>query len=117
MNVKYLLFFLLMGGMISCQSSDEYSEETQEPEKEQEEESACQAWQDFVSRSERNVLLDFSYAGYKRGEMAPPDIWTLGYKKYDITKYGAVPDDGKSDRAAFMRVLEEMVSKLSLSLN
>lgn len=59
MNVKYLLFFLLMGGMISCQSSDEYSEETQEPEKEQEEESACQAWQDFVSRSERNVLLDF----------------------------------------------------------
>ena len=55
MNVKYLLFFLLMGGMISCQSSDEYSEETQEPEKEQEEESACQAWQDFVSRSERNV--------------------------------------------------------------
>ena len=55
MNVKYLLFFLLMGGMISCQSSDEYSEETQEPEKEQEEESACQAWQDFVSRSERNT--------------------------------------------------------------
>ena len=108
MNVKYLLFFLLMGGMISCQSSDEYSEETQEPKKEQEEESTCQAWQDFVSRSERNVLLDFSYAGYKRGEMAPPDIWTLGYKKYDITKYGAVPDDGKSDRAAFMRVLEEI---------
>ena len=33
MNVKYLLFFLLMGGMISCQSSDEYSEETQEPKK------------------------------------------------------------------------------------
>ena len=48
MNVKYLLFFLLMGGMISCQSSDEYSEETQEPEKEQEEENTCQAWQDFV---------------------------------------------------------------------
>ena len=34
--------------MISCQSSDEYSEETQEPEKEQEEENTCQAWQDFV---------------------------------------------------------------------
>lgn len=31
-----------------------------------------------------------------------------GYKVYDVTKYGAVPNDGKSDREAFMKVLAEI---------
>ena len=38
-----------------------------------------------------------------------PEIETLtaqGYKVYDVTdpKYGAIPNDGKSDRVAFMKV-------------
>ena len=62
------------------------------------------------------MLLDFSYAGYKHGEIAPPETETLiaqGYKVYDVTdpKYGAIPNDGKSDRAAFMKVLEEIASE------
>lgn len=60
------------------------------------------AWEKFVHRTDDNVLLDFSYAGYDHGETAPPDIWSLGYKKYDVTDFGAVPDDGKSDRQAFL---------------
>ena len=60
--------------------------------------------------------MDFSYAGYKHGEIAPPETETLiaqGYKVYDVTdpKYGAIPNDGKSDRAAFMKVLEEIASE------
>lgn len=46
-----------------------------------------------------------------RGETAPPDVEMLiaqGYKVYDVTKYGAVPNDGKSDREAFMKVLAEI---------
>lgn len=42
---------------------------------------------------------------------APPDVEMLiaqGYKVYDVTKYGAVPNDGKSDREAFMKVLAEI---------
>ncbi|WP_303033857.1 DUF4955 domain-containing protein, partial [Bacteroides acidifaciens] len=72
---------------------------------------ATTAWTEYLSGDDKNVLLDFSYAGYMRGETAPPDVEMLiaqGYKVYDVTKYGAVPNDGKSDREAFMKVLAEI---------
>lgn len=72
---------------------------------------ATTAWNEFVGGKDTNVLLDFSYAGYMNGEAAPPEATTLvaqGYKVYDVTKYGAIPDDGKSDREAFMKVLAEI---------
>lgn len=72
---------------------------------------ATTAWTEFVSGDDKNVLLDFSYAGYMRGETAPPtteELVAQGYKIYDVTKYGAVPNDGKSDREAFMKVLAEI---------
>ncbi|MDE5852006.1 MAG: DUF4955 domain-containing protein, partial [Alistipes sp.] len=64
------------------------------------------AWREFCDGSADNVLLDFSYAGYKHGEVAPPDVSTLGYTTYDVTKYGAIANDGKSDRAAFIKTIE-----------
>lgn len=70
-----------------------------------------QAWTEFEQKSVNNVLLDFSYAGYMHGESAPPEAaeWMgKGYKVYDVTRYGAVPDDGKSDREAFLQVLAEI---------
>lgn len=69
--------------------------------------STTQAWNDFQAGNSKNVLLDFSYAGYNHGETAPADINSLGYKIYDITDYGAVANDGKSDRAAFISALED----------
>lgn len=51
-------------------------------------------------------VQDFSYAGYMHGETAPPDVYSLGYKIYDVTEYGAVPDDGISDRDAFIKTLD-----------
>lgn len=62
----------------------------------------CREWNDFVAGTADNVLLDFSYAGYKHGETAPPDVYSLGYKVYNVCDYGAVPNDGKSDRQAFL---------------
>lgn len=64
------------------------------------------AWREFCNGSADNVLLDFSYAGYKHGEVAPPDVSTLGYKEYNVCDYGAKPNDGKSDRAAFIKTIE-----------
>ena len=52
-------------------------------------------------------LLDFSYAGYMRAETAPCDVYSIGYEIYDVTKYGAVPGDGKSDRDAFLAALDD----------
>ena len=66
----------------------------------------CKLFDDFVKGSEDNMLLDFSYAGYNYGESAPPEASALGYKVYDVTDYGAIPNDGKSDRDAFLACVE-----------
>ena len=48
----------------------------------------AQAWQYFSSKSEYNVLLDYSYAGYMHGEVAPPDVNMLsGYTTVNVQEY------------------------------
>lgn len=73
------------------------------------------AWQKFVNNADDNVLLDFSYAGYHHGTELPVDerdvnvlAQKLGYKVYNVCDYGAVHDDGKSDRKA----LEDIINKI-----
>ena len=73
------------------------------------------AWQKFVNNADDNVMLDFSYAGYHHGTELPVDerdvnvlAKKLGYKIYNVCDYGAVPDDGKSDRKA----LEDIIAKI-----
>ena len=73
------------------------------------------AWQKFVNNANDNVLLDFSYAGYHHGTELPVDekdvnvlAKKLGYKVYNVCDYGAIPDDGKSDRKA----LEDIINKI-----
>lgn len=53
-------------------------------------------------------ILDFSYAGYMHGEIAPPKVSTLGYQEYDITAYGADPETGTNDRQAFLNLLTDI---------
>ena len=65
---------------------------------------AAGAGSDEVACAEH--LLDFSYAGYMHAETAPCDVYSLGYEIYDVTEYGAVPGDGKSDRKAFLDALD-----------
>ena len=71
------------------------------------------AWDKFVNNADDNVLLDFSYAGYDHGKTLPKDYSDvnemakeLGYKIYNVCDYGAVPDDGKSDRDALLKVIK-----------
>lgn len=66
----------------------------------------CQLYKDFLAKNEDNLLLDFSYAGYNHGESAPLEASAWGYTVYDVTDYGAVANDGKSDRAAFIACVE-----------
>lgn len=73
------------------------------------------AWQKFVNNADDNVLLDFSYAGYHHGTEQPVDerdvnvlAQKLGYKIYNVCDYGAIPNDGISDRAA----LEDIIDKI-----
>ena len=69
---------------------------------------ACAAWRNFKAGSDDNVLLDYSYAGYKHGEVAPPDAWGLGYKVYNVLDYGLDPTGATSSRAAFVNLLTEL---------
>jgi len=69
---------------------------------------ACSAWRSFAAGREDNVLLDFSYAGYKRGEEAPADGFALGYKVYNVVDYGADPTGASSSRSAFKSLLAEL---------
>lgn len=52
------------------------------------------------------AFVDYSYAGYRRSESAPQEGVPEGYEVYDVTDYGAVPDDGISDREAFLNTLK-----------
>lgn len=75
-------------------------------------------WQDYINGRESNVLLDFSYAGYKYGQ-EPQDAFKLGYTVYMVTnpKYGAIPDDGQSDREAFIKVLTDALGEPKIDAN
>lgn len=94
---------------------------------------SSEAWKKFMMKAEDNVLLDFSYAGYMHGEVAPPDVridfdtpladasgnkyyngYITGgaqgsaiYKVYNIEDYGANGNDEVSDRPALIKILKE----------
>lgn len=66
-------------------------------------EGSATAWQNFLSGNE-NILLDYSYAGYKHGEGTPPDAFAMGYTVKNIKDYKV---NGVSDRQAFINILAE----------
>lgn len=94
---------------------------------------SANAWKKFMMKAEDNVLLDFSYAGYMHGEVAPPDVridfdtpltdaagnkyyngYLTGgaqgsaiYKVYNVEDYGANGNDEVSDRPALIKILKE----------
>lgn len=69
---------------------------------------AALAWRNFKAGTADNVLLDYSYAGYKHGEEAPADVWGLGYKVYNVVDYGADPTGVRSSRGALTALLKEL---------
>ena len=57
-------------------------------------------------------LIDFSYAGYKNGTEGIPE--DFGYTVYNVTDYGATPDDGRSDSAGIRAALSAASSGWSI---
>ncbi len=49
-------------------------------------------------------LIDYSYTGYKNGEAAIPEVSAVTV--FDVTDYGAVPDDEKSDTEGIKAALD-----------
>ena len=68
-------------------------------------ENSATAWQNFLSKNEQNVLLDYSYAGYMHGEVAPPDGFAWGYEVVNVKEY--MESNKLGAREAFIKLLKE----------
>lgn len=64
-----------------------------------------EAWNKFVAGSSDNVLLDFSYAGYRHGEEEAPDGFAFGYKIENVKE--RMLQKNMSARAAFLDIINE----------
>lgn len=67
-------------------------------------------WQKFVAAQktgEPTLLLDFSYAGYRHAETGVPMVT---HKVFNVVDFGAVADDGKSDREPFEKAIAAAVA-------
>lgn len=65
-----------------------------------------QVWKSYAGakkQGHRAELIDYSYVGYHRGEKAIPDVQA---QRFDVTKYGAVANDGKSDKKAIQKAVD-----------
>lgn len=70
-------------------------------------------WEDFVQAKKNGteaILPDFSYAGYHRGEIGVPDV---KHKVFNVQDYGAVANDGKSDRQAIEQAVAAAIANQS----
>lgn len=65
----------------------------------------AQAWKKYLMQTEDNVLTDYSYAGYDRGESAPKDGFAWGYKVCNVKQ--RMEQDGLTALEAFTRILDE----------
>ena len=68
-------------------------------------------WKEYIEKrksGEETLLADFSYAGYAWGEKPVPDV---DYPIFNVQDYGAIPNDGKSDRAAFEAAIGDAQKK------
>ena len=68
-------------------------------------------WKEFVHDANNNsssTLLDFSYAGYRHGEESIPEV---NYPVYNVCDYGAIPNDGLSDREAVEKAIKTASQK------
>ncbi len=69
------------------------------------ERNVSQTWLDFVAAQEKGeaaLIPDYSYAGYHFGEKGVP---TVEGTIFNVCDYGAVANDGKSDREAFQAAI------------
>ncbi|MFY0715256.1 DUF4955 domain-containing protein [Seonamhaeicola sp. NFXS20] len=62
-----------------------------------------QNWVDAQVNGTEPILPTFSYAGYHNGEVGLPTSFTQPI--FDVTEYGAVPDDSISDKSAIISAI------------
>ncbi|WP_394971105.1 DUF4955 domain-containing protein [uncultured Croceitalea sp.] len=87
MTKGVFLIFLSIGLLFSCKAQQ------------------STVWTNFVKAKETGQtpnIPDFSYAGYKYGELPIPHV---SYKVFNILDFGALPNDGMSDKKALQKAI------------
>ena len=67
----------------------------------------CDLWEEYEAAQKNggeSTLLDFSYAGYDFGERGVPSVDS--YVVFNVQQYGAIPNDGLSDRLAVQAAID-----------
>ena len=115
-NIKLLLFAAVLTSLVAACEDKPTMPEIPTPggggpdvDKPQ---NVSQTWLNYLYQNDENILVDYSFAGYKYGEVEPPAVETLGYTTYNITdaKYGAIPNDNLSDQAAFEMAMKDAIA-------
>ncbi|MGQ1891076.1 DUF4955 domain-containing protein [Thermophagus sp. OGC60D27] len=86
MKIKWLFLFFIFSISLSAQNSV--------------------LWEDFVEKKTKGgipVLPDFSFAGYHFSEKG---ISKVEYRIFDVTEFGAIPDDEVSDKTAIRKAVK-----------
>lgn len=65
----------------------------------------AEAWRRFIMKTDDNVLLDYSYAGYNHGESAPADGFAWGYKVINV--YDVMTENSLTEREALEKILDD----------
>ncbi|TXE06293.1 DUF4955 domain-containing protein [Seonamhaeicola algicola] len=91
MKPLYILsFFSVL--LINCQEKTNLKQQTT-------------VWENFVESKKKGktpILPDFSFAGYKYSEVPLP---TVNYKTFNVTNFGANPNDTISDKEAIKKAI------------
>lgn len=102
----YLSSILLCAAIVSCTEEEVTGDKAPEPEKPViPADGKALAWQNFVDKNKDNVLLDYSYAGYRHGENEAPDGFALGYKVENVKT--RMESGNLSAREALTEILRE----------
>lgn len=67
-------------------------------------------WEQYVQSkldSTISTLRDYSHAGYHKSEIGLPEISAATHTVFDVTDYGAIPNDGLSDRQAIVDAIAD----------
>lgn len=62
-------------------------------------------YMDARKKRQETPVIDFSYAGYRRGMTGTPSHFSA-VKTFDVRDFGAVADDSKSDKVAIQKAID-----------
>jgi hypothetical protein len=88
---QLILFFTLftLGHHLISQTSDLWTE-----------------YNNSAFKGTQTTLADYSHAGYHYCEVPLPEVNESNYTYFNVVDYGAIPNDGQSDRKAVLQALD-----------